>query len=251
MVLPGVCFFFFKCLFGSKHCCMWWAASCMWSGLILLWPVFSLSAVSPDTASQVPWNDLETFTASFLFVSLTSKLRRELIRAIFICKKTEDRTHFWPVSLLLLQQMLFCRIWRFKLKPHLFFLISQKTRPIKWWKMREQYGEGVVHFIGPFFFNTLLPLDPLINSFCICLFLPYLLLYLPLPSLTPFLSFAALVQSPLLLRGRGGAVGGEEAGERTAVSLSTVLLSPPSVTPVSSVCALVCRSAGFCGTSCL
>ncbi|KAG7229334.1 hypothetical protein INR49_012992 [Caranx melampygus] len=30
-------------------------------------------------------------------------------------------------------------------------------------------------------------------------------------------------------------VGGEEAGERTAVSLSTVLLSPPSATPVSSV----------------
>lgn len=59
----------------------------------------------------------------------------------------------------------------------------------------------------------------------------------PAPHSLPL--FAALVQSPLLLRGRGGVVGGEGAGERTAVSLSTVLLSPPSATLVSSVCACV------------
>lgn len=93
-------------------------------------------------------------------------------------------------------------------------------------------------FISWDLLNTLLPLDPLINTFCICLFLPSPS-FLPLPSLTPFLSFAALVQSPLLPRGRGGVAGGEEAGERTAVSLSTVRLSPPSATPVSSVCAFV------------
>lgn len=67
----------------------------------------------------------------------------------------------------------------------------------------------------------------------------------PLPSLTPPLSFAALVQIPLLLRGRGGVVGGEGVGERTAVSLSTVLLSPPSATLVSSVC--TCAYVSFSG----
>lgn len=70
----------------------------------------------------------------------------------------------------------------------------------------------------------------------------------PPPSLAPPPSFAALVQIPLLLRGRGGVVGGEGVGERTAVSLSTALLSPPSATLVSSVCGcarartLVCHS---------
>lgn len=39
-----------------------------------------------------------------------------------------------------------------------------------------------------------------------------------------------------MLRGRGGVVGGEAAGVRTAVSLSMALLSPPSATPVSSAC---------------
>lgn len=78
--------------------------------------------------------------------------------------------------------------------------------------------------------------------------------FLP-PSLAPPPSFAALVQIPLLLRGRGGVVGGEGVGERTAVSLSTALLSPPSATLVSSVCGcarartLVCHSVGFSGSS--
>lgn len=38
-------------------------------------------------------------------------------------------------------------------------------------------------------------------------------------------------------------MGGEGAGERTAVSLSMVLLSPPSATLVSSVCACVGQQA--------
>lgn len=64
---------------------------------------------------------------------------------------------------------------------------------------------------------------------------PFLLLW----SLAPVLLLAASVQIPLSLRGRGGVVVGEGAGERTVVSLSTVLLSPPSATLVSSVCACV------------
>lgn len=101
-------------------------------------------------------------------------------------------------------------------------------------------------------------MDPLINSCCICLFLPSFLLLWPL---APALLLAASVQIPLLLRGRGGVVVGEGAGERTVVSLSTVLLSPPSATLVSSVwaCDCVCLCVGqpafggsrLCGTSCL
>lgn len=93
-------------------------------------------------------------------------------------------------------------------------------------------------------FNSQLLLDPLINSCCSCLFLPSPLSSLSHPSL-PLLSFAALVQIPLLLRGRGGVVGGEGVGERTTVSLSTVLLSPPSATLVSSVC--TCAYVSFSG----
>lgn len=59
-----------QCLSGSKHCCMWWTASCMWSGLILLWPVFFLSAVSPDTALQVPWNGFKTITVFSFWMML-------------------------------------------------------------------------------------------------------------------------------------------------------------------------------------
>lgn len=108
-------------------------------------------------------------------------------------------------------------------------------------------------------FNAQLLLEPLINSCCPSLFLPFLLSPPP-PSLAPPPpppppSFAALVQIPLLLRGRGGVVGGEGVGERTAVSLSTALLSPPSATLVSSVCGcarartLVCHSVGLSGSS--
>lgn len=64
--------------------------------------------------------------------------------------------------------------------------------------------------------------------------------FLLLRSLAPVLLLAASVQIPLLLRGRGGVVVGEGAGERTVVSLSTVLLSPPSATLVSSVCVCAC-----------
>lgn len=64
--------------------------------------------------------------------------------------------------------------------------------------------------------------------------------FLLLRSLAPLLLLAASVQIPLLLRGRGGVVVGEGAGERTGVSLSTVLLSPPSATLVSSEWVCVC-----------
>lgn len=64
--------------------------------------------------------------------------------------------------------------------------------------------------------------------------------FLLLRSLAPVLLLAASVQIPLLLRGRGGVVVGEGAGERTVVSLSTVLLSPPSATLVSSECVYAC-----------
>lgn len=70
--------------------------------------------------------------------------------------------------------------------------------------------------------------------------LPALSSFPPSPTLSPVLLLAALVQIPLLLRGRGGVVVGEGVGERTVVSLSTVLLSPPSATLVSSGCVSVC-----------
>lgn len=83
--------------------------------------------------------------------------------------------------------------------------------------------------------------------------------FLLLRSLAPLLLLAASVQIPLLLRGRGGVVVGEGAGERTGVSLSTVLLSPPSATLVSSECVCVWLCVGqqafggsrLRGTSCL
>lgn len=65
-VMLGVLWFclagwYVKCLSGSKLCCMWWSASCMWSGLILLRPVFFLSAVSPALTGSMKWLGDQSF----------------------------------------------------------------------------------------------------------------------------------------------------------------------------------------------
>lgn len=104
-------------------------------------------------------------------------------------------------------------------------------------------------------FNTLLPLDPLINSFCICLFLPSLLL----SSLSrPSLPSSRLLRWFRALSCCEGEAGwwGERGRARERPSLSPWCSSHLPALPWWVVFVLVCWSAGFsgkklCGTSCL